>query len=132
MILAGFIVNFAILAIVTFVLISRHKLVISDKVVRFLFVIAGFIMGVMFSACCLLFYHPTGSIVYEAKNDIQLHNGTIITAGTTFTEYRAMPEGYDTLMLYVNINGKDVDQLFKKSVVKDKKVVMPYWVNYLP
>lgn len=69
-----------------------------------------------------------GTRVYEVKKDIRLENGSTIVKGTKFKEW-SMPEGYDTLKIYVNVPRGDIGKFFEVEIDGRGNWVNPYWMN---
>lgn len=95
------------------------------------FALTGFVAGLSGSAGILLWlwteFHSRTSEVWTASTEIRLENGTTIPAGSEFTVHRYMPEGFVTLRLSINVEGRALDQ-FESRVENVSFLVIPYWI----
>lgn len=129
MIIVGFVVNITILILVTAVLLIKHKLVMNSSIFRVLLILFGFIVGVLFSAACMMFSQPPNTTIYQARQSLELANGAEIPEGTRFIKFREQPNEYDTIALYVNISDRDLQRYFKKMEDSRRGLILPYWLE---
>lgn len=129
MIVVGFVINITVLIVVTAILVIKRKLVMSNKVFKVLLVIVGFILGVLFSAVCMMIVQPPHTTIYEARSSFKLANGAQLPEGTRFIKFRERPDEYDTIALYVNISDHDLQQYFKKTEDSRRGLILPYWLE---
>ena len=95
-------------------------------VVGALLVAVGVVIGVILSVGSYLWAHRNTQ-VWKARDNL-VAAGISIPKGTEFIHDTAMSEGFDTLILYVNVGGDDRSQF---EIRRDPRsfLVIPYWVG---
>ena len=88
---------------------------------------AGFAAGVAASIGGY-FYSNRSTTVYTTT--APLRSGDLsIPVGTQLVHHRAMSEGFDTLVLYVNVDGATRGTSLTRRVEDKAFLVIPYWVE---
>ncbi|NLW48739.1 MAG: hypothetical protein GXY86_15605 [Firmicutes bacterium] len=81
--------------------------------------IIGLLAGLILAYLSQYLFHIDGTRIYEAKKDIHLQNGSIITKGSRFVKYLNMPEGYSIFSMYVSVPNTDLNEKF--DIKRDKR-----------
>jgi hypothetical protein len=89
--------------------------------------IVGFVVGVGSAAGAYLFVHRDTEVLTATCH----LTGTelAIPAGTELFHHASMSEGFETMMLYVNIQSSDAQRCFTSHRDPRGFLVSPYWVQ---
>lgn len=100
---------------------SARRLVVGALLVAF-----GVVLGVVISVGSYIWAHRSTE-VWRARGHL-VAAGISIPKGTELIHDSAMSEGFDTLILYVNVSGGDRSQF---EIRRDPRsfLVIPYWVG---
>ncbi|HYH04923.1 MAG TPA: hypothetical protein VEC37_17665 [Bacillota bacterium] len=89
--------------------------------------ILGLVVGVLVTFICNTTVKViNGMDVYELKRDILTSNGSKIVKGTKMVKECSMPEGYDSMMLFLNVSRGEIDRYFKNE---GAGLHIPYWFD---
>lgn len=94
---------------------------------RFFAFMAGLIVGVLATVGTWLFVHRD-TVVYEARRTVRAGD-IVIPQGTVLMHDMEMSEGFDRLVLYVNVDAPSLQQYFAKRIDDRGMLVVPYWFS---
>jgi hypothetical protein len=92
---------------------------VNKHLIKKQFVI-GLLIGLILSYLGQFLFRLNGTKIYEAKSDIYLQNGSMITKGSKFVKYLNMPEGYSIISMYVSVPNSKMSKKFR--IRRDKRI----------
>lgn len=88
---------------------------------------AGSMFGAASVVAAYIFVHRD-TMVYTTNEEISAE-GIVIPPGTELIHHAEMSEGFDTLVLFLNVEPADESGKFTKRVDDRSFLVRPYWVG---
>ena len=88
----------------------------------------GLVMGAGISVGCYFYVHRT-TTVWTTTAALTGINGLVIPAGTEMVYERAMPEGFYTVKLYINLTVPTAEHKTKESISGHPFLIPPVWAE---
>ena len=89
--------------------------------------ITGLVIGAV-SLAALNIWNAGSTEIWTSKSELITDAGMLIPEGTELTFIESMPEGYATLSLAINVEGKELG-LFQKAVMDKPNLRSPVWLQ---
>ena len=95
-------------------------------------IVAAFLCGAIVTggifSLILNQYFPSDTEVWTTSSDLMLDGSIVIPSGVDLIHDESMPEGFVSLKLYVNVEGRALEK-FQRRTESKRLFKIPYWVH---